>query len=84
MPLGLVHAGPLKDDPTLGPTKRPVVDTAVAFSPPIVTNGTPVTKAVNWVMVTDSTYTVCPLRGVRVPVKPFSKNPSFTVGSLPT
>jgi hypothetical protein len=66
----------------LGPTNWPIIDTAF---PEILfwVTSEPVTKAVNVPRPVDSTYTVCPFKNDRTPVKFDNRNPSLIVGSGP-
>jgi hypothetical protein len=59
-----------------------VRDVAVPLRPLKVPKG-PFATAIKVVMVTASTYTVCPLSTENIPVKPESMKPSLIVGSGP-
>jgi hypothetical protein len=83
MLLGLDQSAPEAMLPMLGPTKIPVVETALPDNPFCGSTFGLFKAAVNMVMVRVSTYTVCPFKNDRFPVKPLSRNPSFTVGSGP-
>jgi hypothetical protein len=80
--VGVDQAVLVATEPTLGPTKMPVADTALAVRLLSVTRG-PLTWAMKVVISTASTKTSCPLSTDKTPWKPLRKKPSLIVGSTP-
>src|ERR1035437_2161358 len=81
--LGELQEAPVNRLPTLGPTKMPVEDTAVAVRPFISPSSLWATAAVNEAIPADSTNTSRPFKYDWLPVKPDRKKPSLIVGSIP-